>query len=35
MIWSSWKTTSAMLYPLATKQVPIDLDDGVKVNYPS
>lgn len=23
-----------MLYPLATKQVEIDLDDGVKVNYP-
>ena len=23
-----------MLYPLATEQVEIDLDDGVKVNYP-
>jgi hypothetical protein len=23
-----------VLYPLATKQVEIDLDDGVKVNYP-
>jgi len=23
-----------ILYPLATKQVEIDLDDGVKVNYP-
>ncbi len=23
-----------VLYPLATKQLPIDLDDGVKVNYP-
>lgn len=23
-----------VLYPLATEQVPIDLDDGVKVNYP-
>ena len=22
-----------VLYPLATKQVAIDLDDGVKVNY--
>jgi len=22
------------LYPLATQQVVIDLDDGVKVNYP-
>ena len=22
-----------MLYPLATRQVEIDLDDGVKVNY--
>ena len=22
-----------MLYPLATRQVAIDLDDGVKVNY--
>jgi hypothetical protein len=22
------------LYPLATEQVEIDLDDGVKVNYP-
>jgi len=22
------------LYPLATRQVQIDLDDGVKVNYP-
>ena len=23
-----------ILYPLATKQIDIDLDDGVKVNYP-
>ena len=23
-----------VLYPLATEQVEIDLDDGVKVNYP-
>jgi hypothetical protein len=23
-----------VLYPLATKQLEIDLDDGVKVNYP-
>jgi sugar-specific transcriptional regulator TrmB len=23
-----------VLYPLATKQIEIDLDDGVKVNYP-
>ena len=23
-----------VLYPLATRQVEIDLDDGVKVNYP-
>jgi len=23
-----------LLYPLATEQVEIDLDDGVKVNYP-
>lgn len=23
-----------MLYPLATQQIEIDLDDGVKVNYP-
>lgn len=23
-----------ILYPLATKQIGIDLDDGVKVNYP-
>jgi len=23
-----------VLYPLATEQVKIDLDDGVKVNYP-
>ena len=23
-----------ILYPLATKQIEIDLDDGVKVNYP-
>ena len=23
-----------MLYPLATQQVRIDLDDGVKANYP-
>lgn len=23
-----------MLYPLATVKVEIDLDDGVKVNYP-
>ncbi len=25
---------SDVLYPLATEQVEIDLDDGVKVNYP-
>ena len=24
---------NAVLYPLATQQVAIDLDDGVKVNY--
>lgn len=23
-----------ILYPLATQQIKIDLDDGVKVNYP-
>ncbi|MEA1966920.1 MAG: hypothetical protein U9N77_01680, partial [Thermodesulfobacteriota bacterium] len=23
-----------ILYPLATRQIEIDLDDGVKVNYP-
>ena len=23
-----------VLYPLATEQVEIDLDDGVKINYP-
>ena len=23
-----------VLYPLAIQQVPIDLDDGVKANYP-
>ena len=24
-----------ILFPLATEQIEIDLDDGVKVNYPS
>jgi len=23
-----------VLYPIATRQISIDLDDGVKVNYP-
>ncbi|MEE4279805.1 MAG: hypothetical protein V2I82_15165 [Halieaceae bacterium] len=34
MIAEMEKYEREVLYPLATEQVEIDLDDGVKVNYP-